>query len=55
MGEIANTPEAISKLISQLKRGAARLSFCYEAGPCGYGICRQLCELKQDCQWWRRR
>ncbi len=25
------------------------MSFCYEAGPCGYEIYRQLRELKQDC------
>lgn len=50
VGEIANTPEAMAKLVSQLKKGGAVLSFCYEAGPCGYGIYRQLMELKQDCQ-----
>src|ERR1035437_10315178 len=50
VGEIANTPEAIAKLVKQLKKGDARLSFCYEAGPCGYVIYRQLKELKQDCQ-----
>ena len=26
------------------------LSFCYEAGPCGYGIHRQLTEQGLDCQ-----
>lgn len=50
MGEIVNTPEAIAKLVTQLKRGTGRLAFCYEAGPCGYTICRQLLELEQDCQ-----
>ncbi len=50
MGEIAKTPEAIAKLVAQIKRGRGRLAFCYEAGPCGYIICRQLRELKQDCQ-----
>jgi transposase len=50
VGEIVNTPEAVAKLVTQLKRGAGRLSFCYEAGPCGYTLCRQLRELKQDCQ-----
>jgi transposase len=40
--EIVNTPEAINKLIKQLKVGDAVLKFCYEAGPCGYGIHRQL-------------
>ena len=25
------------------------LSFCYEAGPCGYGVHRQLSSLGLDC------
>ena len=50
LGEIANTAEAIAKLVRQLRKGIARLSFCYEAGPCGYGIHRQLTELGWDCQ-----
>jgi transposase len=50
VGEIGNTPEAVVKLVKQLKKGDAHLSFCYEAGPCGYVIYRQLQELKQDCQ-----
>lgn len=49
-GEIANTPEAIEKLVRQLRKGDANLSFCYEAGPCGYGIHRQLTDLGWDCQ-----
>jgi transposase len=48
-GEIANTPEAVAKLARQLNKGATRLSFCYEAGACGYGVYRQLRELKHDC------
>lgn len=50
VGEIANTGEAIEKLARQLRKGGAELSFCYEAGPCGYGIHRQLSELGWDCQ-----
>ncbi|WP_374089090.1 IS110 family transposase [Methylomicrobium lacus] len=49
-GEIANTPAALDKLIKQLRKGDAALSFCYEAGPCGYGIHRQLTEQGWDCQ-----
>ncbi len=49
-GEISNTPEAIQKLVKQLRKGEAALSFCYEAGPCGYGIHRQLSDLGWDCQ-----
>jgi transposase len=50
VGEIANTPESIAKLVRQLKKGDAQLTFCYEAGPCGYGIHRQLTDLGWDCQ-----
>jgi len=50
VGAIINTPEAIAKVVKQLKKDSARLSFCYEAGPCGYVIYRQLQGLKQDCQ-----
>jgi len=50
VGEIANTPEALVKLVRQLKKGGATLSFCYEAGPCGYELYRQLKGLGQACQ-----
>jgi len=50
LGEIPNTPDAIVKLVRRLRKEAARLSFCYEAGPCGYCLHRQLKELGQDCQ-----
>src|SRR4030067_2983640 len=50
IGEIANTPEAVDKLVKQQRKGGADLSFCYEAGPCGYGIHRQLTDLGWDCQ-----
>lgn len=49
-GEIANTPEAIAKLVAQLAKGGAKLCFCYEAGCCGYVIQRQLAKLGQVCQ-----
>ncbi len=48
--EIPNTAAAIGKLVSQLSKGGASLSFCYEAGCCGYVIHRQLTKLGQFCQ-----
>ena len=48
-GEIANTPEAVAKLVKKLSPAGEVLSFCYEAGPCGYGIHRQLTHLGHDC------
>lgn len=49
-GEIANTPAAIAKLMTQLAKGGTTLSVCYEAGCCGYVIHRQLTKLGHFCQ-----
>ena len=37
------------KLVERLAKGGRRLAFCYEAGPCGYGLYRQLTGLGHDC------
>jgi hypothetical protein len=39
-GEIPNTPDALSKLVKRLNPAGEVLTFCYEAGPCGYGLSR---------------
>jgi transposase len=51
-GEIANEPKAVVKLVERLNREfeGEVLLFCYEAGPCGYGLYRQLLALGQDCE-----
>ena len=51
-GEIANQPKAVAKLVARLNRefGGEVLLFCYEAGPCGYVLYRQLLGLGEDCQ-----
>lgn len=48
-GKIANTPTAVRALVAKLARVGAELRFCYEAGPCGYGIQRQLTAAGQEC------
>jgi transposase len=50
--EIANKPKKVAKLVDRLNRefDGEVLLFCYEAGPCGYGLYRQLLELGHDCQ-----
>ena len=48
-GEIANRPDALRKLMSRLAHDSHELHFCYEAGPCGYGIQRQLTDAGHDC------
>ncbi len=51
-GEIANTPKAVAKLIQRLSEEAdgGIVQFCYEAGPCGYGLYRQILAAGHDCQ-----
>ncbi len=49
-GEIANTPKALRKLIQRLSPDGELISFCYEAGPCGYGIYRQIVVSGHDCE-----
>ena len=49
LSEIANEPGAISKLCDRLRRPGKPLAFCYEAGPCGYGVHRQLTRLSHRC------
>ena len=41
-GTIPSTGEALSKLVGKLAAPETQLRFCYEAGPCGYGVYRQL-------------
>lgn len=48
-GEIANTPTAVAKLITDVSPTGEVVSFCYEAGPCGYGIYRQITGSGHDC------
>jgi len=51
-GEIANTSKAVGKLIERLsaKYGGEQLLFVYEAGPCGYGLYRQLLASGHACE-----
>src|SRR5258707_5897465 len=49
LGEIDNTAEATSKLVKKLAGQYDRVAFCYEAGPTGYGLYRQITSLGQAC------
>jgi transposase len=49
LGEIDNTPEAVRRLISKLASRYSELLFCYEAGPTGYGLQRQISALGHEC------
>jgi transposase len=56
-GTIPNTSAALQALVTRLRRvnpastGATSgpMRFCYEAGPCGYGVHRTLTALGEDC------
>ena len=47
--DIDNTPEAVRRLVAKLIGKYHDLHFCYEAGPTGYGLHRQLTDLGQKC------
>ena len=48
-GEIENTPAATAKLVRKLSAKYRQLTFCYEAGPTGYGLHRQITGLGFEC------
>src|SRR5689334_22807902 len=48
-GRIANTPAALQRLVRKLSQQGVELRFCYEAGPCGYSIQRQLSAAGHGC------
>lgn len=49
LGEIDNTEAATRKLVRKLAASRARLTFCYEAGPTGYGLHRLIKSLGHEC------
>ncbi len=49
LGIIMNESMAITKLVKKLEAKGATLLFCYEAGPCGYGLQRQISSLGHTC------
>ena len=48
-GEIANTAEALTKLVKKVVPSRSKAVFCYEAGPCGYGVHRQITDMGHRC------
>src|SRR6476659_2519598 len=49
LGEIDNTEVETRKLVAKLASKHARLTFCYEAGPTGYGLYRLIKSIGHDC------
>src|SRR3982075_1744162 len=49
LGEVENSEAATIKLVKKLAAQHRRLTFCYEAGPTGYGLYRLIKSLGHDC------
>ena len=49
LGEIDTTEAATRKLVTKLAAKYRQLTFCYEAGPTGYGLHRLIGKLGHDC------
>jgi len=49
MGDVENNPAPIERTIKRLANRYARLHVCFEAGPTGYGLYRQVQALGHDC------
>jgi transposase len=49
LGEFDHAPAAVGKLVKKLAAKYERVTFCYEAGPTGYGVYRQITALGQEC------
>jgi transposase len=49
-GTFPNTAAALEKLVKRLRQaGNGPIKFCYEAGPCGYGVHRTLTKIGEEC------
>jgi transposase len=49
-GEIDTTPTSVERLVRKLEKRYGRLHVCYEAGPTGYGLHRQITAMGHVCE-----
>ena len=49
LGDVENSPLSIERTIKRLADRYSRLHVCFEAGPTGYGLYRQIQALGHDC------
>lgn len=49
-GEIKNQRKSLLRLIRALSPNGELVSFCYEAGSCGYGVYREVIETGHHCE-----
>ena len=48
-GTIKNIPADVTRLLKRLGKPGKELHCCYEAGPCGYGLYRQIIDAGHQC------
>src|SRR5271166_3607932 len=48
-GDIDSTPAMVERMVKKLAKRHEKLRFCYEAGPTGYGLHRQITSLGHEC------
>jgi transposase len=48
-GTIENNSANVSSMLKRLAKPGKELHFCYEAGPCGYGLYRQIVDAGHVC------
>jgi transposase len=49
-GDISSEPASVAAMVAKLAKRGGRLHFCYEAGPTGYDLYRQILGLGHDCE-----
>jgi transposase len=49
LGEIDAEVDSVRRFVAKLEKRHGKMHFCYEAGPTGYGLYRQLTTLGHDC------
>ena len=49
LGEFPATEAGTHKLVAKLAAKYNKLTFCYEAGPTGYGLYRRIKSLDHEC------
>ena len=48
-GDISAEPASVAAMVAKLAKRGAKLHFCYEAGPTGYELYRQILDLGHHC------
>jgi transposase len=49
LGEIDADPASVRRMVARLEKRHRTLHFCYEAGPTGYGLFRQIVAMGHRC------